>query len=141
MRPTHIFLFMAIVGLIMTVVSQVLKKKRAGSAKYQAILEKFNEEVSAALEEGETVEAVCGYRPCAAVTDRRLLLSDKSGLVSIPYDQIRSVKGSDASARKTSNIGSIFFLEIKAARKWVLADEEAGFGKVVRALDRHVSIR
>ena len=38
-------------------------------------LAQFRREVAALLEPGETVEAVCGYGPCAAVTNRRFLVT------------------------------------------------------------------
>ena len=137
MKPIYVMLFITIVGALVSIMNSVLKKKRAGSAKYQNILAEFNAAVSAMLEEGEKVEAVCGYRPCAAVTDKRLLISSKTGIVAIPFSHIRSLKGMDTRGNKTRDPRSIFVLEIKADKKYSIGNESEGFEDVVRALYKH----
>ncbi len=118
----------------------VLKKKRAGSDKYQQILADFQQRVDNMLQEGEMVEGLCGYKPCAAVTDRRLLVDGKSGIESVEFQQIRKIRGMDAGANKTSDPDRMLVLEIKAERKYTLGNHSEGFAAFFNALSRHVPL-
>lgn len=85
MKPVYMFLLLAIFGAVMTVVASLLKKKRAGSEKYQQILTEFRQQAEAMLENGEVIEVLCGYNPCAAVTGKRLLVGGKKALILLRF--------------------------------------------------------
>jgi hypothetical protein len=119
------------------VLSAVLKARRAGSDKYQHILADFQQRVESMLQEGETVEGLCGYKPCAAVTDRRLLVDGRSGIESVAFQQIKKIKGMDAAANKTTDPNRMLVLEIRAEKKYVLGNHTDGFVEFVNALCRH----
>jgi len=137
MNPLYFGLFAALLAAVMAVLAAVIRKKRAGSEKYQQILADFEQQVSAMLEEGETVEGLCGYKPCAAVTGKRLLVSTKNGIDSVPFDQIKKLRGMDGGANKTSNPDRMLVFEIKADKKYTLGNHSAGFAQVVRSLQKY----
>lgn len=138
MNPLYVVLFISIIGAVMSMVGSVLKKKRAGSEKYQKIIEDFQQQVNEMLEQDEAVEAVCGYNPCAAVTNKRLLISTKTGIDSVQFCQIKSMKGMTTSGNKTKNPDSMLTFTIKAEKKYVLGNESEGFERVVESLYRYV---
>ena len=137
MSPLMMTLFMGILAAVAAVMIPVLKKKRGGSEKYQQMLADFNQQVNGMLEADETVEAVCGYRPCAAVTSKRLLVSTKNGIDSVAFDQIRKIKGMDGAGNKTTNPDRMLVYEIKADKKYVLGNHSEGFNEVVLGLQKH----
>lgn len=126
--------------LVVSLIAGVVKKKRAGSEKYQQMLADFEQRVNAMLEADETVEGLCGYKPCAAVTNKRLLVDTKAGIDSVAFQQIKKVKGMDAAANRTTNPDRMLVLEIKAEKKYVLGNHSEGFNGFVDALMRHVSV-
>lgn len=134
MSPLMMTLFMGILAAVFAVLIPVLKKRRGSSEKYQQIMADFKEQVSAMLEEGETVEAVCGYKPCAAVTTRRLLVSSKNGIDVVPFGEIKKLQGMDGGGNKTAHPDRMIVFEIKAAKKYVLGNHSEGFSKVVNRL-------
>ena len=119
------------------VLSAVIKAKRAGSDKYQQLLTGFQQRAESMLQEGETLEGLCGYKPCAAVTNRRLLVDGKGGIESVEFQQIRKLKGMDAAANKTTDPNRMLVLEIKADKKYVLGNHSDGFADFVNALGRY----
>lgn len=123
--------------IVTLLLGNVLRKKRAGSEKYQKILEDFRQSVNAMLEPGEVVEGICGYKPCAAVTDRRLFVSTKNGIDVVPFSEIKSLKGLNAKADRTTDPAWMLVFEIKAGKKYVLGNHSDGFAEVVTALMRH----
>lgn len=134
MSPLVMVALFAVFALVMSGVSHVLKNKRAGSEKYQTILADFQQGVNEMLETDEVVEAVCGYKPCAAVTNKRLLVSGKTGIDSVPFASIKAVKGLNASGYKTTNPSSMLVFEIKADKKYVLGNHSEGFEEVAQLL-------
>ena len=139
MELSTILLFAALFAGV-SLLANVIKQKRTGSAKYQQILADFEQRVSAMLEPDEAVEGVCGYKPCAAVTNKRLLVDTKAGIDSVDFSKIRKVKGMDSAANKTMNPDRMLVLEIKAEKKYVLGNHSEGFGGFVNALMQHVSV-
>ena len=137
MNPIDMFLFLSLFSVIMAVVVSVLKKARGGSEKYQNLLARFRQEVNAMLEPGETVEADCGYNPCAAVTNKRLLIGTKKGIESVRFGEIRKLKGMNASGVGTTIPDRMLVFEIKAAKKYVLGNHSEGFDRVVELLYRY----
>lgn len=75
MNPLYVGLYFAVFGAIMAVVASVVKKRRCSNEKYQKMITDFYNQVNNMLEQGEKLEAYCGYSSCAAVTNRRLLYS------------------------------------------------------------------
>lgn len=134
----EMILFFALIGAVMSFVNGNLKEKRSSSEKHQKILGDFYGSVARQLQPGERVEAYCGYTPCAAVTNRRLVISDKQGVRSVPFYQIRKVKGMDYSGNKTYDPKRMLCFEIKADKKYVLSNHSEGFEQVVTALYRHM---
>ena len=126
--------------LVVSLIAGVVKKKRAGSEKYQQMLADFEQRVNAMLEADETVEGLCSYKPCAAVTNKRLLVDTKAGIDSVAFQQIKKVKGMDAAANRTTNPDRMLVLEIKTEKKYVLGNHSEGFNGFVDALMRHVSV-
>lgn len=141
MNPIYIVLFMSVFGAVMALVSNVLKKKRAGSEKYQTILNDFHNAAVQQLEPGETLIAFCGYNPCAAITDKRLLIGDKKGIHTVNFCSIRKLQGMNFSGNKTSHPENMLVLEIKAEKKYVIGNHSEGFVPLVNALFRAVPNR
>lgn len=139
MELSTILLFAALLAGI-SLLSNALKKKRAGSEKYQQILLDFEQRVNAMLEADESVEGLCGYKPCAAVTNKRLLVDGKAGIESIAFQQIKKVKGMNVSGNHTTNPDQMLVLEIKAEKKYVLGNHSEGFCQFVNVLMQHVSL-
>lgn len=138
MELSTILLFMALFAGISAFAS-ILKQKRAGSEKYQQILADFEQRVTAMLDADETVEGMCGYKPCAAVTNKRLLVDGKAGIESVDFQQIKKVNGMSASGNKTANPDQMLVLQIKAEKKYTLGNHSQGFNGFVNALMNHVS--
>lgn len=63
MSPFVLILFFAVFPAVMAVVSLVLKKNRAGSGKYQQILENFQKNVSGMLQQGKWWRAFAAITP------------------------------------------------------------------------------
>lgn len=114
-------LLLALLALAAIALTPYLKKKRANNSKYQKILEDFRAQVDTMLRDGETVEAICGYYPCAAVTNYRLLIGGKKGIDSVAFAAIEKINGLDHSANKTSNADAMMMLEFKAGKNMLLA--------------------
>lgn len=134
MSPLMLTLIMGILAAVFAALVPVLKKVRGGSEKNQQIMADFKEQVNAMLEENESVEAVCGYKPCAAVTTKRLLVSTKNGVDVVPFGEIRKLHGMDGGGNKTTNPDRMLVFEIKAVKKYVLGNHSEGFSEVVRKL-------
>ena len=137
MDPLYMFLFLALFPLVMGIVGSILKNQRAGSEKYQKMLSDFQAKVDSMLEPGETVEAVCGYVPCAAVTNKRLLVDTKAGVDSVAFTEIKSLSGMNATGSKTNNPAQMLAFTIVARKKYVLGNHSEGFGKLVTLLYRY----
>ena len=138
MEISTILLLVAICFLV-PLLANIFKKTREGSAKYQQILADFEQRVNAMLEADETVEGICGYKPCAAVTNKRLLVDTKAGIDSVAFQQIKKMKGMDSGANKTTDPDRMLVLEIKAEKKYTLGNHSEGFNGFVNALMNHVS--
>lgn len=141
MNPLYVGLLLGLMAVVMPLVAKVLKEKRGGSEKYQKIMEDFRAQVQRELKEGETVEAMCGYIPCAAVTNMRLLVSSRDGLVTVPFAEIRSLSGMNGGGNKTSDPDKMLAFTIKAKKKYVLGNHSEGFDQVVLCLYRHTGCR
>lgn len=139
MKPIYLLLI-AVFGVVMGIIGTVLKNKRANNPKYIKILEDFRKSVSNMLEPGEEVIAVCGYRPCAAATNQRLLVSAKNGVDSIPYANIKKVKGMDTAGNKTTDPFRMIAVTVKAEKKYTLGNHSEGFAQVVSAVYKHTNL-
>lgn len=138
---------MEILDLLVTVllcftplVAQVLKKKRAGSTKYQKIMADFEQQVKIELGRDEVVEAICGYIPCAAVTNRRLLISTKTGIETVEFNEIYHLRGINGHGDKTSDPTQMLAFTIKARNKYTLGNHSEGFDQVVMRLYEHTGL-
>lgn len=134
-------IFFAVFGIVMQVVSEKSKSKRDSSAKYQKILSDFSGSVSRMLVPGEQVEGLCGYYPCAAVTNKRLLINSKKGIQTIPFSAIRKTRGMNYSGDRTSNPENMLAFEIYADKKYVLGNHSAGFTRLVRVVNAYTGGR
>lgn len=134
MKPVYMFLLLAIFGAVMTVVASLLKKKRAGSEKYQQMLTEFRQQAEAMLENGEVIEALCGYNPCAAVTGKRLLVGGKKGIDSVAFSEIRKLKGMDMMGNSVRDVSRMQLLQIKAEKNYTLGNHSEGFEAVAQKL-------
>lgn len=133
MNPVVLIVFIIVMALI-PVLGSVLKNKRAGSEKYQQIMADFKQAVEAMLDADEQVEAMCGYKPAAAVTSKRLLVSTKNGIDSIAFDEIKKLNGMNASGYNTKNAANMLAFQIKANKKYTLGNHSEGFEQVVALL-------
>lgn len=141
MNPLWICIFFVVFGGVMALISKVLKEKRGSSEKYQKIIADFYHQATQMLERGECIEAYCGYFPCAAVTNQRLLVEEKNGIKTIPFSQIRKVKGMSFSGNTTNDPKQMMVFEIKADKKYALGNHSDGFVQVVEALNKHLQSR
>ena len=133
MDPIILLGFILVAGLV-SVFSIVLKNKRAGSEKYQQILADFRQSAEALLDADEHIEALCGYKPCAAITNKRLLVSTKNGIDSVAFSEIKKLNGMNASGNNTKNPTSMLVFQIKANKKYTLGNHSEGFDQVVNLL-------
>lgn len=140
MNPLYVGLFFALCAVIMSLIGNVLKEKRGGSEKYQKIMADFRQAVQNELTEGEAVEAVCGYSPCAAVTNKRLLIGAKDGLETVDFSEIKSLAGMNGAGAKTNNPDRMLSFTIKAKKKYVLGNHSEGFDQVVTRLHEHTGL-
>lgn len=129
-----------LIVVVIPVLSKVLKNKRGSSEKHQQILVDFEQKIQNMLEADEQMEAMCGYNPCAAVTNKRLLVSTKAGVDSVPFAEIKKLEGMNAGGNKTKNPDSMLVFQIKAAKKYVLGNHSAGFNDVVTHLSQHTGL-
>ena len=139
MNITIILLILIVV--VVPILSKVLKKARGGSEKYQQMLADFQEKAQAMLEADEQIDAVCGYNPCAAVTNKRLLVSTKAGIDSVPFAEIKSLKGLNSGGNKTTIPDNMLVFQIKAAKKYVLGNHSEGFDDVVDLLYQRTGLK
>ena len=137
MSPFAIIFFFAVFGVVMRILTELVNKKRGSSQKHQKILSDFRNSVTTVLMPGECVEGYCGYNPCCAVTNQRLIIGDKKGIHTIPYNQIRKTRGTDFSGNRTSAPNRMLALEIFADKKYVVGNHSEGFVQVVSALLRY----
>lgn len=137
MDSTTLVVILAVLIALVPVLNKVLKNKRGGSEKHQQILADFRQKVESELAEGEVIEGLCGYNPCAAVTDKRLMVSTKAGLDIVEFADIKALKGMNAGGNKTSDPNRMLVFEIKANKKYVLGNHSEGFNQVVESLQRH----
>lgn len=140
MKSLYIVLFLALCVAAMPLIGNVLKKKRGGSEKYQRIMADFRQLVQNELTEGEVVEAVCGYNPCAAVTNKRLLIGGKAGLETVDFSGIKSLKGMNGAGNKTANPNLMLVFTIVAEKKYVLGNHSEGFDQLVTRLYAHTGL-
>lgn len=138
MNPLYLGLLLALLGSVMSVVTNVVKEKRGSNEKYQKIITDFCNQVNDMLEQGEKLEAYCGYFPCAAVTNRRLLIGEKDGIKTIPFSQIQKIKGTSFSGFRTKDPNNMQTFEIKADKKYVLGNHSTGFAQVVESLQYYL---
>lgn len=141
MNPLFYCFLLCLIGGIFALVANIQKEKRASSEKYQEVIASFYRQATQMLEPGECIEAYCGYNPCAAVTNRRLLVMKKNEIEAIPFSQIRKVKGMGFSGNTTKKPDQMQVFEVKADKKYVLANQSDGFVQVVEALNRHLQNR
>ncbi len=133
MTPTISIAFIILIALI-PILSNVLKVKRAGSNKYQHIITDFLQNAETMLDTDEQIEAVCGYKPCAAITNKRLLVSTKNGIDSVAFNDVKKLNGMTASGNNTKYASSMLVFQIKANKKYTLGNHSEGFEKLVTLL-------
>ena len=133
MNTTVIVLCILIV-VVVPILNAVLKKARANSGKHQQLLADFTQSVQAMLEDDEQIDAVCGYKPCAAITGKRLLVSTKDGIDSVAFTDIKKLNGMTASGNNTKNATGMLVFQIKANKKYTLGNHSEGFEKLVTLL-------
>lgn len=134
------WILLIVIVVLVPVLSVVLKKVRGGSEKYQQIMADFQQKVQAMLDADEQVEAMCGYKPCAAVTNKRLLVSAKEGVDVVPFAQIKKLHGMNASGNNTKYPGQMLVFQIKADKKYTLGNHSEGFEQVVERLYHHTGL-
>lgn len=134
------WILLIIIVVVVPVLGSVLKKARAGSEKYQQIMADFQQKVQAMLDADEQVEAMCGYKPCAAVTNKRLLVSAKEGVDVVPFAQIKKLHGMNSSGNNTKYPAQMLVFQIKADKKYTLGNHSDGFEQVVERLYHHTGL-
>ena len=135
-----IWVLALVIVVLIPILSLVMKKVRGGSEKYQQILADFQQQAQQMLEADEQIEAVCGYKPCAAVTNKRLLVSTKEGIDSVAFSEIKKLKGMNSGGNATKNPTGMLVFEIKAAKKYTLGNHSDGFNDVVNLLYRKTNL-
>lgn len=138
MNPLYLGLLIAVIGSIKALITSVAKEKRGSNEEYQKMITDFYNQVSNMLEPGEKLEAYCGYSPCAAVTNRRLLIGEKDGIKTIPFSQIQKIRGTSFSGFRTKDPNNMLTLEVKADKKYVLGNHSEGFAQVVESLQYYL---
>jgi len=133
MNPVILIAFLIVTGAV-SILANVLKKKRAGSEKHQQILADFRQSVEAMLDADEQIEALCGYKPSAAVTNKRLLVSTRNGIDSVAFSSIKKLNGMNARGDNTKHPANMLVFQIKADKKYVLGNHSEGFEQVVALL-------
>ena len=139
MNTTVIVLAVLIIAGV-PLLNAVMKKARANSGRHQQILADFEQNVQAMLETDEQVEAVCGYKPCAAVTNKRLLVSTQNGIDSVAFSDIKKLNGMTASGNNTKYASSMLVFQIKANKKYTLGNHSEGFERVVGLLQQRTGL-
>lgn len=135
MNPLYVGILLVLIGSIRVLIMSLGKEKHRTKEERQKILSDFYDQVNSMLEEGEILEAHCGYDPCAAVTNRRLLIGDEYGIKTIPFSQIQKVKAMNYSGYKTKDPERTGMYEIKADETYVLTKQSEDFVHVVESLN------
>jgi len=134
-------ILLILIVIVVPILSKVLKKTRGGSEKHQQILADFQEKAQAMLDADEQIDAVCGYNPCAAVTNKRLLVSTKAGIDSVPFAEITKLTGMNSGGNKTTIPDNMLVFQIKAAKKYTLGNHSEGFDDVVDLLYKRTGLQ
>ena len=117
-------LLLVIMGLITSITVAIMKAKQAKADKNPNNIESDQraEETFAALcEADENIKVVCrgGYKgEYYAVTNKRLMINNKKGLVSIPLETIQKVRLQTLDGHKAKEPSDCYHIIINADKKY-----------------------
>lgn len=135
------FVIGLLVVVIPVIVSSILKKKHAEEDKSpvnQARDTEARAKYQALCEEGETLQTVCrGYQTeYYAMTDRRLIIDNKKGLQSVPFESIRKVDFFKMGGGKAATASDCQVIAVHADKKYSMACYSGNFEQIAGELMR-----
>ena len=109
MNPVWLILFFAVFGGILSFAMKKSNNSRDNSPENIEKTEDLKAQITAQLEEGESIEVCCFY---AAVTTKCLYYTKHDELVKIPFSEIKKLKATNFSASKTKNPEDVLSLYV-----------------------------
>ena len=140
MNPLYVRTIIVCIGALFSIIAIVLRAIMNNSDRCQKRLEDFRQQVNDMLQEDEEVLAICGYNPCAAVTNKRLLITRRAGVDVVAFSQITKLKGTSYNGQRVDEPGQMQTFQIKAEKNYYLRYQDEGFPSVVNELFRRVHL-
>ena len=141
MNMLTVLVVAVVIGALVSIVWQLKAKKRDASSEYQNRDLEAQQRFEEMLQSGESLLAFCSNdtksRYYFAVTDRRLFLETKNGVVELIHNQIRRIDflTPDGSKLNRDRNGAMY-IKIKADKTYSVFRYSEKFDEVISALER-----
>lgn len=141
MNMLTVLVVICVIAALVSVVWQLRAQKRDASSEYQNRDLEAQQRFEGMLQAGESLLAFCSNdtksRYYFAVTDRRLFLETKKGVVELTQNQIRGIDFLTLNGHKLKNDrGGTMYIKIKAGKTYSVFRYSEKFEEVVSALER-----
>ncbi|MGM9586255.1 MAG: hypothetical protein ACI3VA_02040 [Candidatus Limivicinus sp.] len=95
----------------------------------------FTRTLETALLPRETVKVICPQKKGRWIlTSKRLLLEEKGGFHAIPLEKIKSVQGRNAAGNRTTSVGNMAALTVKAENEYRIQNDNDQFPELAKQL-------
>lgn len=135
-------LFVFFIGLLISFIVKACSGNtsglRPGAANSKQTLEEFEAQVAQMLEPDEVMEASVGYGPCAAVTNKRMFISTKKGILTFPYEKITGLSRSDSD--QPYNPRRFVTMCVVADKRYYLGNYVGDFEGVFAVLQKYTGL-
>ena len=129
MTPSLLGIAAASVLILFTAIRASFRKRRERAER------DFTRTLETALLPKETVKIVCPQKKGRFIlTNKRLLLEEKSGFHAIALDKIKSVQGKNAAGNRTTSPANMVCLIIKADRDYTVCNTGETFPELAKQL-------
>ncbi len=136
-----VLVVIAVIGALVALVWQLRSQKRDASSEHQNTDLEAQQRFEGMLQAGESLLAFCSNdtksRYYFAVTDRRLFLETKNGVVELAHDQIQGIDFLTLNGHKLKRErDGAMYIKIKAGKTYSIFRYSDKFEEVVSALER-----
>lgn len=141
MNMLTVLLVIGVIAALVTIVWQLRAQKRDASTEYQNRDMEAQQRFEGMLQAGESLLAFCSNdtksRYYFAVTDRRLFLDTKNGVVELTQNQIRGIDFLTFNGHKLKrDRDGAMYIKIKAGKTYSIFRYSEKFAEVISALER-----
>ena len=141
MNMLTVLVVIGVIGALVSIVWQLRAQKRDASSEYQNRDLEAQQRFEGMLQAGESLLAFCSNdtksRYYFAVTDRRLFLETKNGVVDLAHNQIRGIDFLTPNGRKLkSDRSGAMYIKIKAGKTYSVFRYSEKFDEIISALER-----